>query len=80
MTESEARRLVLQSARNARKAYRRADSAGEVLERWLDRMIDRKTRIRFSQAEAVIVKWEAYRDNVGSLEKALGDFLQATMI
>lgn len=80
MTESEFKRLVLQAARNARKAYRKADTAGEVLERWLDRQIERKTRIRASQAEAVIPRWEAFRDNVMALERALADFLTATGI
>lgn len=80
MTESELRRLVLQSVRNVRRAYRKADSAGEILERWLDRQIERKTRILTSQAVAVIPKWESYRDSVQALEKALGDFLVATQI
>lgn len=75
MSESERKRLVLQSARLARRLYRTADTSGEVLERWLDRQIGRKTRITGSQAYQVIPRWEAYRDRVLAVEKGIADFL-----
>lgn len=75
MTETEWRRLTLQAARNLRRQYRRADSAGERLERWLDREISRKTRIKYDQALKSIPLWEDYRDQVKGIETALTDFL-----
>lgn len=75
MTPTEVKRYVLQAARNARRYYRRADSAGEVLERWLDREIKRKTRIQRDQALKCVPLWEKYRDNVKAVEMALADFI-----
>ena len=77
MTESEQKRLALQAARGARRQYRKADTSGEVLERWLDRQIKRKTRIHRSQALAVLPLWEAFRDQVRGLERALADFFNS---
>lgn len=75
MTETEWRRLVLQGLRAARRQYRRADTAGEVLERWLDRQIKRKTRTTSPQSEAILPLWERFRDQVNGLMKAISDFL-----
>lgn len=80
MSESERRRLVVQAVRNARRVYRSADTAGEVLERWLDRMIERKTRILCPQMDPVIPKWEDYRNKVMALEKALADMIGTACI
>lgn len=74
-TESELKRITLQAARNVRRVYRAADTSGEVLERWLDRQINRTTRITRTQAAAIIPRWEDYRDKVISLESAVADFL-----
>lgn len=71
--------LVKRVLRLTRKAYRSADSSGEVLERWLDRQINRKTRTTRTQADAVIPLWETYRDRVKTLEAALADLLNVTM-
>lgn len=73
MSESERRRVVLTALRNARRVYRAADTSGEVLERWFDRMILRKTRVTCSQLGPGVLKWEDYRNKVMSLEKALAD-------
>lgn len=75
MTAAERKRLTIAAVRNARRYYRRADSQGEVLERWLDRMVKRKTEISREQALAVEPRWNAYRDSVRTLEKALADML-----
>ena len=80
MTESELRRLIVQSVRNARRLYRQADTAGEVLERWLDRMIERKTRITCSQMDPVVPKWEDYRNKVMACERALADMIGSACI
>ena len=73
MTDSERRRVDLQGLRGSRRVYRAADTAGEVLERWLDRMIARKTRVTCSQLGPGLLKWEDYRNKVQSLEKSLAD-------
>lgn len=75
MTEREWYLNSIRAVRNARRAYRKADSSGERLERWLDRMIARKTRIRPHQARAVDPLWVAYRDAMRGLETALTDML-----
>jgi len=80
MTESERRATVVRAGRNVRKAYRRADSAGEQLERTLDRLLARKTRITPEQALKVDPLYKEYRDKVSSVERALTDFFQATYI
>lgn len=75
LSESELKRVVLQGVRAARRTYRSADTAGEVLERWLDRMIERKTRITCSQMQAVIPLWEDYRAKVLACERSLADMI-----
>lgn len=44
-TQGERRRQAIAAVRQLRRAYRTADSAGEKLERELDRLIKRKTLI-----------------------------------
>jgi hypothetical protein len=78
MTESELRRLVLQSARNARRAYRRADSQGEIFERWVDRQILRKTRIRSESAQKGTEIYVEFRNRVMALDAAMSDLMIAT--
>lgn len=74
-TEAEIRRLIVQSARNARRVYRQADTAGESVERWLDRMIERKTRITSDQAMPLVNLWEDWRNKVRACELAFADFI-----
>ncbi len=73
MTDAERKRLVNQALRNARRVYRAADTAGEELERWMDRMIDRKTAVTCSQIQPGLPRWENYRDKVKATEKAMVD-------
>jgi polyhydroxyalkanoate synthesis regulator phasin len=80
MTDAELKRLVNQGLRNARRVYRASDTAGEQLERWLDRMIERKTRVTCAQMDSLIPRWEEYRNKVQSLEKALADVFSAACI
>lgn len=80
MTEAARKRIVLASARNVRRMYRRADTAGEIVERWLDRQISRKTRIQPSQFAVILPKWEVYRDMVVGIERAVIDFLRTANI
>lgn len=73
MTYVQLRNLVVRGLRAARKVYRSADSAGEVVERTMDRLIGRKTLITPAQLEPLLSRWSAYRAKVAALEKALAD-------
>lgn len=60
LTDAQARSLVVKALRQARAAYRKADSAGEREERELDRLIKRKTRINANQLLTLAQRYEAY--------------------
>lgn len=60
LTDAQARALVVKALRQARAAYRKADTAGEVLERDFDRLIKRKTRINAQQLVVLADKYKAY--------------------
>jgi hypothetical protein len=49
LTDAQARTLVTKALRQARAAYRQADTAGEREEREFDRLIKRKTRMNANQ-------------------------------
>lgn len=51
MTETELKRLQRAGLRSARRALRAMDSQLEKLERWYNRMLKRKTRVRPDQLE-----------------------------
>jgi hypothetical protein len=72
-SEAQRKRLVLQSARVARRWYRRADTTGEVLERWLDRQINRKTRIMPAEVQRGVKLFQQYFQQVRQLEVVLSD-------
>lgn len=74
-TEAQRKRLVLQAARSARRQYRRADTAGEMLERWLDRQIARKTRIMPAEIQRGIRLFQGYFANVRAVETVLTDLV-----
>jgi len=78
VSEAQLKRLIVQSARNLRRAHRAQDSQGEMVERWLDRVIERKTRITRSQAQGLVVLWEAFVAKLDVEYKAVEDFLDAT--
>lgn len=61
----------------ARRAYRRSDSLGEVLERTLRRLYLRKTVPRSrAEVDKMIQQYYAYRDQVKELEQVLAkDFV-----
>lgn len=45
LTDAQARALAIKALRQARVAYRKADTAAQSFEREIDRLIKRKTRI-----------------------------------
>jgi len=75
MAESYAQRkaAVLASLRRVRQLYRKADTAGEVLERELDRLLLRKTLITASSLQTLSQKYDAYMTLAAAVEKALTD-------
>lgn len=74
-TEAQRKRVVLAAARVARRWYRRADSQGEVLERWLDRQISRKTRIMPAEVQKGVKLFQAYFQSVRNLEIVMSDLV-----
>lgn len=80
MNERELRDLIRKALRNARRQYRAMDTQGEKLERWLDRMIDRKTRIQRSEAAPLVPLWDTFKSRQLACEKAFADFLASTSL
>ena len=75
MAESYAQRKVaiLAALRRVRQAYRKSDTAGEILERELDRLLLRKTIITPATFMLVAQKYDAYMQLAKSIEKPLAD-------
>jgi hypothetical protein len=60
LSDAQARNLVVKALRQARVAYRKADTAGEVFERTLDRLILRKKRINAQQLVTLADQYKRY--------------------
>ncbi len=73
LTDAQARSLVTKALRSARASYRKADTAGEVLERDFDRLIKRKTRINAQQLVVLADKYKAYLALAGIAAIPLAD-------
>lgn len=73
LTDPQARTLVTKALRAARAQFRQADTQGEVLERDLDRLIKRKTRMNATQLVVVSQKYKKYLDLVVSMQRGLED-------
>lgn len=57
---------------SVRRVYRRADSLGEILERTLRRLSQRKTVPRkVSEVDTLVKEFRAYQTQVANLEAAL---------
>jgi len=76
LTDAQARNLVIKALRQARRAYRAADTAGEVEERDLDRLIKRKTRINATQLVVLAEKYAAYQKLANAVQVPLTDAYQ----
>jgi len=74
MTQGEQRALKVRAARTCRSQYRKADSAGEKLERELDRLVKRKTLITPASLATTERLYYSYKGLVGQLENSLADF------
>ena len=73
---SQRTRNVNASLRRLRAAYRKADSQGELLERELDRLINRKTIVSPESLLKVTVQFEAYVRSVNLIEVPMNDSLR----
>ena len=72
MTFAQAKAQANKDLRVARQAYRKADTAGEVVERNLDRLITkRKTIVTPEQLLPLLRRYEDYARKVMLLELAL---------
>ncbi|MBA7706200.1 hypothetical protein ES703_115049 [subsurface metagenome] len=72
MTFAQARERAEKDLRVARQAYRKADTAGEIVERNLDRLIGKRKRIVTpAQLLPLLERYEKYARSVVSLELAL---------
>lgn len=72
MTFAQARARAEKDLRVARVAYRRADSLGEILERNLDRLIEKRKRIVTpEQLLPMLAKYERFARQVVVMERAL---------
>lgn len=72
MTFAQARVEATRALRSVRQIYRHADTSGEVLERSLDRLIEKRKRIVTSaQLLPVIERWREYQARVKDMEDSL---------
>lgn len=80
MTTVQKRELVIKAVRNLRKSYRTADTAGEVMERNLDRLIKRKTLITREQLTPLTTQYQKWMDGVKRVEEQLTALLEVSAI
>lgn len=73
LTDAQARSLVIKALRQARKAYRQADTAGEKEERELDRLIKRKTRMNATQLITLADRYKNYQTLCNRIQLPLQD-------
>lgn len=72
MTFAQARARAEADLRVARQAYRKADTLGEIVERNLDRLIEKRKRIVTpDQLLPLMKRYETYARMVVALERAL---------
>lgn len=69
----EQKNLVRRALRAVRRVYRTLDSLGEVFERRLDRMVERKTQVYAEELDPLIKDFYNLKAQNAALEKALAD-------
>lgn len=77
LSDAQARNLVIRALRNVRQVHRQSKSAGSVLERELDRLIARKTRINANSLGVLANKYSTYNKLVDGVQQKLTDALNA---
>jgi hypothetical protein len=78
LTDAQARNLVIKALRQARAAYRAADTAGEMEERELDRLIKRKTRINSASMVTLANRYQKWLQLASAVQQPLGDAYTVT--
>jgi len=73
MTLTEIQRLLVRAVRVVRSTYRRADTAGERLERELDRLIKRKRLLQPNDLETAAKLYNAFFLQAAGIDKAFKD-------
>lgn len=73
LTDAQARNLIIKSLRTVRQYYRRADTIGETVEREVDRLIKRKTRINSASLNTLAARYEQYLKAAEAIQKPLSD-------
>jgi len=73
MTDAQARNLVIKSLRRVRASFRSTDTIGEKVERELDRLIKRKTRISAVSLQTLDKLYSAYTKEVNGMASSLTD-------
>lgn len=73
MTFTQIQAKLLRSVRSVRRVYRRADTAGEKLERELDRLIKRKQLLQPDDLGTCIKYYDEFVKRVNDVDKALTD-------
>ena len=71
---------ILRALRKARAVYRRADSAGELVERELDRLILRRTLVSPESLRSLVDRYRAYSQMVSALNPAIADAVTVASI
>lgn len=71
LTDAAARNLVIKALRQARRSYRTADTQGEKLERELDRLIKRETRINATSFKTLLERYVEFTKLVEYIQKDL---------
>jgi hypothetical protein len=75
LTDAAARNFAIKALRKARSSYRAADTQGERLEREMDRLIKRKTRINSSSMATFVKLYNDYLTKVEAVQTPLTDVL-----
>jgi hypothetical protein len=73
LTDAQARNLAIKALRKARAAYRKADTQGELVEREVDRLIKRKTRINSSSFKTIDTLYVEYQKRANEMQLPLAD-------
>lgn len=73
LTDAQARNLAIRALRKARQSFRAADTQGELVERELDRLIKRKTRVNASSFKTIDNLYVEYQKKVNNMQLPLTD-------
>ena len=73
LTDAQARNLVIKALRQARAAYRKADTMAQSEEREYDRLIKRKTRINSSSFATLVKRYQIMCGLVEAIQTPLTD-------